>query len=411
MLNLFDQNKVYYDNFSYYFDRGQNLNVIFSFNFYKFILDNVPNSTIDFALLNKDRYSIKVFLTKENQFKNYIELFDSYTKVNLTTTPFFVDTYFCSKRVSNLSGNYRVMVKISYGSIESDYLNYEIPLSIQNSSKLNNLKYEKIINEPKYAFFEQKSNNVENQYMFMSEDININLKDKYIYNLYDIYSNNITYNNLSSYLSSLEVNRGIKYDGSLTTNNYYDQEQKPLDFNFINNSGDKTNYTNLVTKIFQNSLQEKQYKEICYSNNLFIQTSKNDRNRKESIKSYEVLAGSLTSTACENDLFNEYSKKSEILSSDILMLSFYYDNIYNLSINDFWKDDITLLPVYVLDVKTKYKMYYMSSLLPDSMTQNWNLLDRTTLENLTSGNYLCKIVNDEIYLTNLLMENYFILNK
>jgi hypothetical protein len=404
MLNLFDQNKVYYDNFSYYFDRGQNLNVIFSFNFYKFILDNVPNSTIDFALLNKDRYSIKVFLTKENQFKNYIELFDSYTKVNLTTTPFFVDTYFCSKRVSNLSGNYRVMVKISYGSIESDYLNYEIPLSIQNSSKLNNLKYEKIINE-------QKSNNVENQYMFMSEDININLKDKYIYNLYDIYSNNITYNNLSSYLSSLEVNRGIKYDGSLTTNNYYDQEQKPLDFNFINNSGDKTNYTNLVTKIFQNSLQEKQYKEICYSNNLFIQTSKNDRNRKESIKSYEVLAGSLTSTACENDLFNEYSKKSEILSSDILMLSFYYDNIYNLSINDFWKDDITLLPVYVLDVKTKYKMYYMSSLLPDSMTQNWNLLDRTTLENLTSGNYLCKIVNDEIYLTNLLMENYFILNK
>lgn len=411
MLNLFDQNKVYYDNFSYYFDRGQNLNVIFSFNFYKFILDNVPNSTIDFALLNKDKYSIKVFLTKENQFKNYIELFDSYTKVNLTTTPFFVDTYFCSKRVSNLSGNYRVMVKISYGSIESDYLNYEIPLSIQNSSKLNNLKYEKIVNEPKYAFFEQKSNNVENQYIFMSEDININLKDKYIYNLYDIYSNNITYDNLSNYLSSLEESRGIKYDGSLTSNNYYDQEQKPLDFNFINNSGDKTNYINLVTKIFQNSLQEKQYKEICYSNNLFIQTSKNDRNRKESIKSYEVLAGSLTSTACENDLFNEYSKKSEILSSDILMLSFCYDNIYNLSINDFWKDDITLLPVYVLDVKTKYKMYYMSSLLPDSMTQNWNLLDRTTLENLTSGNYLCKIVNDEIYLTNLLMENYFILNK
>lgn len=414
MLNLFDNNKTYYDDFVYYLDRGKNLNVIFSFNFSKFILDSVPGSDLSFAFLNKDKYRIKIFLTKEQQFKNYIELFDSYDKTFLSTNSFYIDTYTCKKNVSKLSGKYKILVAISYSSLKNEFINSELSNNQNNPAVYNNLKYEKIINEVKYAFFEQKSSNLDNQYLFYSEDIEIDFNKKFVFNLYDIYSDTITYANLFNYLSSLETQRGIKFDGSLTTNNYLDKEIKKLDFNFANNTGDKTNYYSLMAKVFQNSRDQLNYNDINYVKNVFIQSERRDRNRKEAIPTYETLAGSLTSTACENNLFNDTTQNISVVTvkeTDPLLLSFVYDNINNIEINDFWKDDITLLPIYFLDVQTKYKIYYCSELQTDSMTQVWKILDKQTMENLSSGNYLCKIINDSEYLSNHLMEDVFVLTK
>lgn len=414
MLNLFDTNKTYYDDFVYYLDRGKNLNVIFSFNFSKFILDNIPGSNLSFAFLNKDKYRIKIFLTKEQQFKNYIELFDSYDKTFLSTNGFYIDTYTCKKNVSNLNGKYKVLVMVSYASLRNEFINNELLNNQNNSAVYNNLKYEKILNEVKYAFFEQKSNNLDNQYTFYSEDIEIDFNKKFVFNLYDIYSDTITYTNLFNYLSSLETDRGITFDGSLTTNNYLDKEIKKLDFNFINNSGDRINYYKLMTKVFQNSNDQINYNDINYVKNVFIQTKRRDRNRKETVPTYETLSDSLSSTACENNLFNDTAQNVTITTTkqtDPLLLSFVYDNINNIQIDEFWKNDITLLPVYFLDVQTKYKIYYLKELQTDSMTQIWNVLDKQTMENLSSGNYLCKIINESEYLSNHLMEDVFVLSK
>lgn len=413
MLNLFDNNKTYYDDFVYYLDRGKNLNVIFSFNFSKFVLDANEKLYGIFSDFNKDNYQIKVFLTKNQDFKNYIELFDSVEKINLNNI--YVDSYMCKKNVNNLNGKYKVLVRISYSSLKNQYIDYQLPAAFTyDTAEYNNLKYEKILNEVKYAFFEQKSSNLDNQYMFYSQDIEIDFNKKFVFNLYDIYSDTITYTNLFNYLSALEVERGIKFDGSLTTNNYLDKEIKKLDFNFINNSGDKTNYYSLMAKVFQNSLDQLNYNDINYVKNVFIQKERRDRNRKEAIPTYETLAGSLTSTACENNLFNDTTQNvstTTFKETDPLLLSFVYDNINNIEINDFWKDDITLLPVYFLDVQTKYKIYYCSELQTDSMTQVWKVLDKQAMENLSSGNYLCKIINESEYLSNHLMEDVFILSK
>jgi hypothetical protein len=160
------------------------------------------------------------------------------------------------------------------------------------------------------------------------------------------------------FLESLaEPEDGIKFDGSLTANNYYDKSIIKLDYNFISNSGNKISYTNLMIKLLQNSLEQVSYKQSNYENNIYLETENKDVNRKKTIQDYEKLAESITSTACENSLFiNSINDRMVVKDSDLLTLCFYYDNILNLEVNDFWKEDFSLLSVYSVDVRSRYKM-------------------------------------------------------
>ena len=115
---------------------------------------------------------------------------------------------------------------------------------------------------------------------------------------------------------------------------------------------------------------------------------------------------------CDNNLFNDLPQNTKKLNdSDLLLLSHCFNNISNLEISDFWANDITLLPVYILDVMSKYSIYYLKNIDEESMRQTWSLLNREEINNLQQGNYLCKISTNEELLYDSLLENYFILNK
>jgi hypothetical protein len=412
MLNIYEKDKVYHDEFSFYFDRGKNINVVFSFNFMNLIMDTINVHDSNFLQTIKDDYKIRVFLTRQEEYGNYLQEFDDVSKTNLLNN-LEIDSYFCKKYVGDLKGKYNILVKIYYGQEMQKYIDFELSKKHLDITERNHFSNIKIINEPKYAFFEQKSSNLYSEYNFISENIDMNFDKYFILNLYEIYQNNIEFQTIYDFLSLQEKQRGIPFDGTLATNYFYDKNSvSRLDYDFNNNRGITAEYFKLLTKIFSRSPEQDRYNKINFIDNVFIQENEKTA-RKKTIQDYERLVDSLTSTSCENNLFQDYNEKKHMSleTLDILLLSLCYNKYKDLNIDNFWKENISLLPVYILDKHTKYKLYFLSKIENKSMTQEWSLLDKTNLENLKEGRYLCKISTNDVYLSNSLLENYFILNK
>lgn len=411
MLNIYEKEKVYHDEFTFYFDRGKYINVFFSFNFINLIKDSFKIDDSAFLSRIKNNYKIKVFLTRKEEFGDYLQEFETVSKISLTKDNRF-DSYFCKNYVGNLKGKYNILVKVYYGQELQKYIDFKLINKNLNSSERNKFSSLKIIDEYKYAFFDKKGYNLNSTYQFYSSEIDMNFKNYYISNLYEIFNNNITFTTLYNYLSSQESERGLIFNGILATNYYYDNSFYKLNYNFKNNTGSKKEYNQLLVKIFRNDLNIDSYKNSNFINNIFNPDLFRVK-KVSNIKTYEKMVDNLTSTACENNIIQDPIRFGNIYQeySELSLLSFCFEKYKNLEKNNFWKDDISLLPVYILDKKTEYKLYFLSEINSLNMGQKWNLLDKITLENLEKGNYLCKITTDDIYLSNSLLENCFILNK
>ena len=111
------------------------------------------------------------------------------------------------------------------------------------------------------------------------------------------------------------------------------------------------------------------------------------------------------------DTIKEKVEEQKFIDSDVLYLTAFLSNFDIIDINEYWSSDIKLLPVYLLEILTNYKVYYIKELNDQSLNEDWRQLTKEELTNLNSGRYLCMISVDKPYIQNSIIENYFVLEK
>jgi hypothetical protein len=439
MLNSFNKDRKYYDNLYFYFTRDRKIGVYFSLNFIELLKDktDIPVKFIeDNSELLKNQYSVKLFLAdKDNKplklpciktqisnkynpprVKNLSKCRDDFfllRPVNLFTNSNF-RSYSGKFDISNITGIYKIVGEVSYNYSFYEYVSSQInneDLDISEKSKFIKLK---IIMDRDNAFFTNSKKNNLNIYSFESPLINFHQKSLYASNLYDIYEEQIGFEDYKNYLDNISKTKGITYDGNLPLTKYSNYLQvTDLNFNLSTKEGNQHDYQNLMMGLLQDSSNSFDYKEFSSIQSIYIQNPNEKNKRKQKVQNYQKLNNNLESLACDNNLFvNPISQQtSQFKDSEILLLANYINNIPDLQTNDFWKDDLTLIPVYLLDIFATYDIYYLISIEEKSMSNTWKKLTNFELENLSSGNYLCKINSIKDFISPYLIETYFILVK
>lgn len=402
MLKLFDIERKFYDKLHFYFDRAKNLNLLFTLNFVEllkekggipeeFIVENkqamLRNLFVDIAILDKGNVVVKGLETPTQ-----ISLFKNNKLVTFTSKTSISDL---------LGGKYKIRVDVRFPNYVHQYLS-DNPESVD----LSHLKL--IIEEP-ISRFAYNATNLFGSYSFESDILHIRKDTSNTFNLYDIYQGAIRYSVYKSFIESQSELRGISYDGVVPVSKFVLENQLyPLVFNLETKEGNKKDYQNLLMGLLQKESPIYDYEHLSYGNSLFLEQGR--VSSTDSVSSFERV-DSLSSDACGNDLFSEITEAPEVVGSDILFLSTYYKAFPTLDGIEFWKDDFRLIPVYLLNIFSPCDIYYLSSINENSMSDSWERLTNTTLDNLGSGNYLCMISSKHEFLNNSLLENYFILVK
>ena len=137
-----EKQKVFYDEFSYFFDRLKNLNVYFSFNFFNLLKDSYKNADEKILYSLRNNYEIKVYLIKEQEFHNYTKEIVDVRKISLFDSSKF-STFFCKIPSENLSGKYRIFVKVFYDSQTREYTNIRLSQDNVENYEINILSKNK----------------------------------------------------------------------------------------------------------------------------------------------------------------------------------------------------------------------------------------------------------------------------
>lgn len=400
----------FHSNFHHYFDRSENLNIFFSFNFINY-LRLVAKLPIKFLNENvsalNDKFDINLYLESEDTVygKVYIKKFDELSKISLFENS-EISTFIGKVNVSGLKGTYRVSAQINYKYDLYDYVNEKI----QDDNVPDNLKtllYNlKLIMDQSFAYYEYNSPSIINTYKFESDLISFDKKKIYLSSLYDIYDTEINISEYNNFVTAYSELKKIFYNGDVPLTKYIDDKIYSL-----NGDVDKTNYLNSILRLLQNNDIAVDYKQMCYEQNIFKVIQDLERQKYKKNLSYETLSTSLTTTVCDNNLFAIQNNVKELEGSDILFVANFYNNIPEFTENEFWKDDITKIPIYLLDILSKCKIFYLSDIDKISASMSWRQLTNLELDSLNSGKYLCKINSDKSYVNDYLIENYFILVK
>jgi len=174
-------------------------------------------------------------------------------------------------------------------------------------------------------------------------------------------------------------------------------------------SGAHGNSNQILMSILQNSYFANEYEEYAFEQNIFIEPE-TAKKRDLITPSYESLGTGLEVAACSNNLFVDTREQGR-QKSDILMLATYFNNIADLDINDDYKNDLKLVPDYVLNILSKPLLWYLKEIDADSLSEAWGELTNFELQNLKPGNYLCKITSQEAIVNKFLIETQFVLVK
>lgn len=406
---MLKKDKVYYDNLNFFFDRDSNLNIIFSFNFLELLRDTNQKIEEDYLKLFKDDYQIKVYLMRQEEFGVFSESFESLEKINLFPD-LNVDTYFCKKNIKKFKGKYKIFVRINFSSKELDYINLKLSPDLKpeifNSLKRTKLNYEENISD-----YVRKGFFPDNHYEFYFDEIDCTSTNYFISNLYPIYEKNISYSSLENFVNDNQQKRE-KIDISkndyfyLNTNVFIENDEiNYLDYNFSNETGNINNYDRLMLKIFNGEQGRKSIVRSSLQNLSIKQNNRKNKNRE--IFSYDKISGNFQSDVCENNLFSNLVEGREIKKSDFVFFAFLLDKNSGLN-SEIFRNRINI-SANILDLKSDYKIYYLKSLNSESMTQNWELLTKRVGNNLLQGTYLCKVSTEKKYISDCLMENYFLL--
>ena len=416
MLNYLNKNKKYYDIFNYFFTIDKKIAVFFSVNFIEIlrskteIPEDFIKENIDFL---KNQYNIKLFLTDKNN--KYTESFDFLTTIELFRNSQFI-TYYATLDISNLTGKYKIIGNIEYSYSFYDYVSIQADneeLKLEDQSKFIKLK---LIMDQNNVFFTHSAKNNMNIYSFESDLISFNKNIPHVSNFNFIntkFTEIVPYDEYRNFINDVSLIKGTTYDGNLPVTYFSNNiEEYALDFNLTTKTGDQSKYQTVMMNLLQNDSNSLDYKEFSSIQNIFL--SKSEKNaRKQAVPSYTKLNNNLESLACDNNVFTTpiSSKTSYFKDSEILLIANYFNNIKDFKIDDFWKDDSSLIPVYLLDIFSTYKVYYLNSINPKSMSNSWTNLTNSELENLNPGKYLFKVHSEKDFVNPYLIENYFLLVK
>lgn len=410
--------RKFYDNFHYYFDRNKFLNIYFSFNFIELLktLSSIPRGFVEkykeFFIQN---YSINLFLYDlDNKFIKNInikEKFNLFEDVDLDTYNAVVDS-------SDLKGKYKIVGVLNFNQSFYDYVlikSREITASVEDKNYFNKLKI--ILNESKFSYTNSKAQ-IGSKYSFESGEIDFNTASFYASNLYEIYKRKIKIETYSRFIEKLSLEKGVEYDGNIPLTKYIAAKQKEyeeinLNFNLIEKTGDRSSYQNLLMAVLQDVESPFNYKEFSSLQNIYVVDGSKERKKTQSIQTYEKLNDNLQSLVCDNNIFSQTRESvlRDFKDSEVLLLATYINNVKDLEIDNFWREDFTLIPIYIIDIMTNYNVYFLESINKNSMSDNWKLLTREEIQNLKSGKYLCKIIPTQQYINKFLIENYFVLVK
>lgn len=404
-------NREFNSIFHHYFDRNNNFNCYVTFNFLEFI-----KSQSEFPQIYNqkilERLQFRFYL--QNEDKTSIKEIKNISKYNLFSNESII-TFFLMYDTENIKGNYQVKCTINF---EDEFYNFINNTPISEASEYFNLtEYEyvtivsqlKPIMDTKYIN-QFKPSNLAMVYEFFSDFINFYDKDVKISNLFDIYKNSINFETYSKFIQDKESEKQYTYDSTLPITKYIkDQKIYDLVFNLEEKKGNLNNYLDLSLSLLNNSKNRDDYKKTSSSNNIFLKNAANTNIKKASINPYNFI-DSLQSTACETNIFADITIEL-FKDSDILYITTFLDNYDFLKVDDFWTSNYENMPVYLLDIATKYTVYYLEKIDENSMYEDWKLLTKGSLNSLKQGKYLCMICADRDYVSKELIENYFILEK
>ena len=398
--------KLFNSEFHFYFDRDDFFNCYVSFNFLEFIKHNSEYPSIydneQFINTIKNNVKFNFYLFDST---NIIK-FDEISQIQLFENSNII-TFLLRKNKKSLDSSYAVVCNIEfydylYQYITSEYSEFLGISEYQYSIFKNDLKS---IIEKRYINSYMPSD-PKRTYQFSSDFISFQTTEDKISNLYDIFSNNILLNNFKDFILSNETSRNITYNGNvpLTKHIKYNKEVKTLLYDYKEQVGNLEDYLQASIGLLSN-YNRYDYKQIDFLNSIYLLTD-DLKKKEESIKSYETIT-SIQSTACENKIFNQI-QANELVDSDILYICNFLDN-FNIDLNQFWVEDYKKLPVYLLEVMTRYNIYFLEKINESSMSETWSLLTNEKLNNLNAGKYLCMISTQNSDVQKNLIENYFIL--
>lgn len=309
---------------------------------------------------------------------------------------------------SSVAGKYYVRGEILYTDKFYDFLSIKQLTSDINSADRyqENIYINQLKNILDIKYTNQcKPYNLNQQYEFISEYVLIDNKQTKISNLYDIFSETVKKEDFDNFIGSIEVSKGQSYDGFVPLTKYlFNDQEIELDYNFINKNGNISSYLNLSMSLLNQ--RDFDYKQIDFLKNIFNNDKKLSKKSEKNIKMFETIS-SLQSDSRIKQVFSNQTI-TEILDSDILYISSFFDN-FNINIDNFWASDYKLLPIYLLEIMTTYKIYYLKEINKFSMFEVWSELTNQERQNLQKGKYLCTFAADNVQVQNNIIENYFIL--
>lgn len=413
--------RIFNSPFHFYFDRNENFNCFITFNVYEFLKNYstypqiydieefyrqvLSSFNIEFYLSLEDKDSIRLHTEQLIKISN-TQIVDLFNNNKLKT-------YLLNFDARSINRSYRIKGKISFSDKIYSYIQQFLQGNVTNTLFADNKKtFLDIANTFRNAH-EKKYYNTFNSFIpnstheFYSEVINFSKKSIKVSNLYEIFAPFINRDTLRNFIKTSETVKNITYDGNLPINSYIlDKQFYSLNYDVGKKIGNPENHLKLLMSLLDNSKNRSDYKRYSYENNLFLVNDITKRKLNETQKTYEYISA-VQSTACENSI-TKNNIIPELLGSDILLTSTFLDNYPILNFNEYWVGEPNKIPIYLLEILTKYNVMYLTD-TTETLDEKWEQLTKDKLENLTSGKYLCMISADQDYIQNNIIENYFVL--
>lgn len=405
--------RIFNSPFHFYFDRSDNFNCYVSFNVYEFLKNystypetyeieefytSVRDSIkLDFYLYIEDKDSIRLHTEQQIKISNVqeISLVDSNK----------IKTYFLNIETENIYRDYRVKGVVTFSDTVYDYIQKFIQKNISLEIFPEIYKIKDSYEKKYYNLFSVFVPNSTHE--FYSEVISFYKKSVKVSNLYQIFNSSITKQSLLDYIEIYEKAKGLMYDGNLPITSYYvDNKVYSLNYNVQQKEGNTNDYLRLSMSLLNNLKNRDDYKKFSFNNNVYLLNELTTRKKIKTVNLYQTISA-IQSDACENQIQN--SKTPELPDSDILLITTFFDNFPIINVNDFWAEDPKRISVYLLDLLTKYNIFYLSNIQESTLDESWKNLTKEELQNLNSGRYLCMISADQDYIQDSIIENYFVL--